>query len=288
MKNLILFFIVVFTLTYCKKKDDSSSPSISQSTAPTSELSSPLFDTEYGDAYDHDDIGRNPITILSSNHMIVSSIHYNGMIDKLQISKINMSGGLLWQKTFTDGYRYKSGQCFETSSGNLIVIGATIASSSWVASKVFIAKLNPLTGDTIWTKKYGHNYIDEGIVGYENINANYWIVDYSSSGSKATLLKVNSNGDSLTSIIDSSQPGSYKDVLITANKEIVLVGESPNAISSKRPVYIAKYTNGVKNFSSDIILNNFDDVQVSDICQTVDGNFVISGTCLNNSNTRIR
>ena len=287
MKNSILIFSLLFVISSCKKKESESVPDQNTQATNTVELSPPIFETEYGDAYNYDFIGKNPITILSSNDIIVSSIHYDGTNDKLQISKINPSGGLLWQKTFTQGYRYNSGKCFETSAGDIIIIGAIIAPSTWVDSKVYIAKLNSLTGDTIWTRSYGYNYIDRGIVGYEDSNNNYWIVDFNNQDHKATLLKIGSNGDSLASILDLPQ-SNYKDAMVTANKEIILVGESATTISSKRPVYITKYSNGIKDFYNDIVLNNYDDVQVKDVCQTIDGNFVITGTCFNNSNTSLR
>ena len=287
MKKLLIIISIGLVVIGCKKKESDPVPDNTTKTTTTAELSSPLFETQYGDAYDYVDIGENPITILSSNDIIVSSIHYDGTIDKLQISKINATGGLLWQKTFSQGYQYKSGKCFETATGDLIVIGATIAPSNWTYSKVYIAKLNAATGDTIWTRSYGYNYIDGGIVGYEDSGSNYWIVDFNNQDNKATLLKIGSNGDSLTSVLDAPQ-SHYKDAMVTANKEIVIVGESGTSISSKQPIYISKYTNGNQNFNSSIILNNYDNVQVKDVCQTADGNFVVVGTCFNFSSTSLR
>jgi hypothetical protein len=284
------FFIVaicLFIFLSCKKENKPSSNPDVLPAPQNSELSAPIFETEYGNCYDFDDIQKNPLTILASNNLIISSIYYDGTTDKLLITKVNQTGGTIWQKNFTWSQKFKSGQCFETTSGDLIVIGASYSISNWVASKVYIAKLNALNGDTIWTRTYGHNYIDRGLVGYEDANSNYWIVDFNNQDNKATLLKIGSNGDSLTSIIDSPH-ATYKDAMITNNQEIIIVGESSTMISSKRPVYITKYSNGVKGFSSDIILNNYDDVQVSDVCQTLDGGFVVAGVCSNFANTTFK
>lgn len=277
----------IFALISCKKDTKTSGKTLISSSASFNEFSSSIFETEYGNCYDFDDIQKNPITLLSTNEIIISSIAYDGITDKLLITKINQTGGTIWQKKFSWSQKFKSGQCFETSSGDLIVIGASYSISNWVDSKVYIAKLNRINGDTIWTKSYGYNYIDKGVVGYEDLNSNFWIVDFNNQDNKATLLKIGSNGDSLTSIIDSPQ-AAYKDAMITINKEIVIVGESSTQISSKTPVYITKYTNGVKTFANNIILNNYDNVQVSDVCQTSDGGFVIAGVCYNFVNTTFK
>jgi hypothetical protein len=286
MKKIIAAFCII-VLFGCKKENKTSN-SVNPIPSPqNNELSSAIFETEYGSCYDFDDIQKNPLTILSSNDLIVSSILYDGVTDKLLITKINPSGSTVWQKNFTWSQKFKSGQCFETNAGDLIIIGASYSISNWVDSKVFIAKLNSTNGDTIWTRSYGYNYIDKGVVGYEDSNSNYWIVDFSNQDNKASLLKIGSNGDSLTSILDSPQ-ATYKDAMITNNKEIIIVGESSTMISSKKPVYITKYTNGIKSFSSDIILNNYDNVQVYDVCQTSDGGFTIVGECYNFANTTLK
>lgn len=221
--------------------------------------------------------------------MIVSSIEYDGITDKLQVNKINSNGAVIWKKNFTQGYKYTSGNSFETSASDLIAIGTTIEEANWVNSKVFLAKLNLTNGDTIWTRKYGHNYIDKGITGYEDINHNYWIVDFSQQKHKATLLYIATNGDSITSIINTeTNIPEYEDALITTDKKIILVGESGDFISGKTPVYICSYSNGLKDFSSHIVLSNFNTIRVNNVSETSDNGYVIVGECFNSTNTSLR
>lgn len=287
MRIAVLIFIGILFFS-CKKKEeetvDPNGPS-----APA-ELSSPNFETEYGNCFDYVDITNNPLTALASNNIIVSSIQYDGVTDKLQITKLNSSGSLIWQKNITQGYKYMSGNCFETNLGELIALGASISQSSWVKSKTYIAKLNPLNGDTIWTRTYGHNYIDRGVIGCEDLSGNYWIVDFSHQDTKATLLKIAPNGDSLSSIINTeANPPTYEDAMITNNKSIILTGESGNIISGKKPVYMCRYSNsGMKDFSSHIELTNFDLVKINDVCETADGAYVVVGECYNFANTSLR
>jgi hypothetical protein len=127
------------------------------------------------------------------------------------------------------------------------------------------------------------------MVGYEDINNNYWIVDINHQDNNATLLHIASNGDSLSSVInyEATQP-MYRDALITSTKSVLLVGESGNSISGKQPVFICKYTNGTKNFSTDIALDNFDELSVNNVCETSDGGYVIVGECFNLANTSLR
>jgi hypothetical protein len=273
---------------YSCKKDKEIEPNTPNPEGPL-ELSSPFLELDYGNSYDYEGVGNNPLTLLNSGDLIVSSIEYNGTTDKLQLNRINLNGIIIWQKNFSQGYRYLSGNCFETNSGELIAIGTSIEQSNWTNSKVFIAKLNSVTGDTIWTRKYGHNYIDKGMVGYEDINNNYWIVDINHQDNNATLLHIASNGDSLSSVInyEATQP-MYRDALITSTKSVLLVGESGNSISGKQPVFICKYTNGTKNFSTDIALDNFDELSVNNVCETSDGGYVIVGECFNLANTSLR
>lgn len=285
-----LFFIGFFLLPFlsCKKKDSNNENSITPQ--PIAEISSPVFETDYGNCYDYPSIGKNPITFLSSNDLIVSSVSYDGINDKLQVSKINAAGTLIWQKTLINGYKFMSGNCFETSNNELIVVGTLINQSNWTNSKVYIAKLNLLTSDTIWTKTYGYSYIDIGITGYEDLNNNYWIVDFNQQNHKATFLKINSNGDSLTSIVNNEidQP-IYEDALVTSNKDVILVGEAGAVISNKVPIYICSYgINGNKKFANSIVLNNFDQIKVNDVCESLDGNYIIGGECYNFSNSTLR
>jgi hypothetical protein len=287
--RLLLVFLTITTLLFSCRKKEKNSAVDNTSQATTAELSSPFLESNYGAAYDYN-ITNNPLSLLSSNDLIVSSLQYDGVTDKLQITKINSSGNVLWQKIMTQGYKYIPGNCFETSAGQLIIFGATIAQSNWVDSKVFIAKLNATTGDTLWTRSYGHNYIDRGIIGCEDSNNNYWVVDFSQQDHKATLLKIAPNGDSLTSVINSetNQP-SYEDAIISSNKNIIIVGESGNFASSKTPIYMCSYSlTGIKNFSSHIELNNFDQIKVNDVCETSDGSFVVAGECFNFANTSLR
>lgn len=283
-----LFFLTI--IISCKKKDNTVDNNTNVITPVISELSNPIFEFEYGNCYDYQDIGNNPLTVLSTNDLIVSSIEYDGNVDKLQISKLNANGLITWQKNFTQGYKFMAGNSFETSTNNVIIIGTLINQSDWTKSKVFIAKLNILTGDTIWTKSYGHNYIDIGVCGFEDVNNNYWIVDFSQQNHKATLINLSSNGDSLTSIINNeTTPPTYEDALITSNKNVIMTGESGNTTSGKTPVYICSYSeNGIKNFSSDITLTNYDEIKVNDICEMSDGNYCIAGECYNFSNTSLR
>jgi len=226
MKLLTFLFSISLLVSCTKKQVDPNPPYI----IPT-ELSDPLFSNDIGNGYDYQSIKGNPLTLLSLGDLLVSSIQENNTIDKLQVTKITGSGNVIWQKNFTQGYNFKSGNCFETSTGEIIVLGASIKQNSWTNSNVFISKLNAATGDTIWTKTYGNNYVDRGVIGYEDANHNYWIVDFWHSESRAMLLKINANGDSLTSVLNGTVINAYKDAMITKTKDIVMIGETSDPVA---------------------------------------------------------
>lgn len=286
LKSLIVLFCACIIFS-CKKDKKTASPNPEPESL--TELSQPFFQQDYGSSYDYDDIGTNPLTLLSSGNFIVSANECYLVDDKLQITKISPAGSLIWQQNIVWGYKYKSGNCFETTSGDLIALGAIIDQSDWTHSKAFIVKLNSATGDTIWTRAYGYNYIDKAVVGCEDANHNYWVLDINHQDNRATFLHIGSNGDSLTSVLNTEvNMPQYRDAMVTSNKKIVIVGESGNIVSGKTPVYICRYSNGLKDFSSHIALTGFDNIRVKDVCETSDGGYVVAGECFNAANTALR
>ena len=271
MKKIIVLCWLLSLIISCKKKDNNDMNTSSSAQGPG--IFNAFFESQYGNCFTYNNIGNNPLTILSNGNLIVTSNQYDGVHDKIQVTKTNSSGNIIWQNIFTNGYDFKAEYSFEDNSGNIIVLGAN--QYTWMYSKTFIAKLNPVTGDTIWTKSYGYNNQDKALMGYQDSNNNYWLVDIQGLFGPTTLFKISQNGDSLSSIINSeSNSIFYHDALITNDKKIILVGESGSS------VFIGKYTDGIKDFSSFILIDSTYKVNyVKDICETSDGNYVISGSC---------
>lgn len=291
MKSTLAFLISFFIfLSSCKKKDSTVSAA-SSPTVATSSISPLLFTGEYGANVDDYYMVSNMLSYLSTNHLIISSVTGDAsFLDKLQILKIDNFGGLVWQKTYNAGDKHYSGQAFETNTGDIIAIGGVgKPMASWTDSKVFIAKLNPANGDTIWTRKYGNRYIDHAVVGYQAMDNNYWILDFYNQDRRATLLKIAPNGDSLTAVFnaESSSP-QYRNAIVTSNKKIVMVGESGVLLGSQKQIYICKYTDGAKDFSNSIPISGYDELRVNSVCESLDGGFVISGYCYNTSASSLR
>ena len=294
MKSIFVFLIgLLIFFSSCKKKDSS----VPDATAPTTGTSSMttisplLFASEYGSCYDSEHLMCNRLTSLSTSHIIISSVNFDaGFLDKLQVSKVDYFGGLVWQKTYNASDKHYAGQVFETNTGEIIAIGGVSKPlSSWTDSKVFIAKLNPANGDTIWTRQYGHRYIDHGVVGYQAMDSNYWILDFYSQEHKATLLKIAPNGDSLTAVFN-TEPSlpQYRNAMVASNKKIVMVGESGVFLGTQKQIYICKYTDGAKDFSNSIPLTGYDQLRVNSVCESLDGGFIVSGECYNASASSLR
>lgn len=291
MKPILSFLIGLFIFFSSCKKKDSSAPDASAPSAAASSVSPLLFTSEYGSCYDSEHLMCNRLSYLSTNHLIISAVSADAsFLDKLQISKIDNFGGLVWQKTYSAGDKYYAGQAFETNTGDIIAIGGVSKPmSSWTDSKVFIAKLNPANGDTIWTRKYGNRYIDHAVVGYQAMDSNYWILDFYHQESRATLLKIAPNGDSLTAVFNTEiDIPHYRNAIVTSNKKIVMVGESGLLLSSQKQIYICKYTDGTKDFSNNIPVVGYDQLRVNYVSECLDGGFIISGECYNNSTSSLR
>lgn len=170
-------------------------------------------------------------------------------------------------------------KAFETTSGDIIAIGGSQVSNGWTTSNVFIAKLNATTGDTIWTKRYGKQNSDNGIVGYEAADNTFWIADFWNLNNKAMLLHIGANGDSLSSVINTTVTyPTYRDALVTSSKKLILVGD----------FYICSYTNGVRDFSNTILMDSLGQMRVNDVCETSDGGYVICGEAWNTTYTNLR
>lgn len=291
MKYSFYSFLLVFAIIVSCKKENSNTTNtpITQNPANTSISISSLSQQEFGNCYFYE-TGSNPVTVLSNGDVIISSLKYDGVgDDKINITKINSAGNILWNKIIDRGKRYKKGSTFVSSQGDLIYIGTEVEPFSWTSAKVFIAKINISTGDTIWTRAYGNGYIDYGIIGHETNDGNYEIVDYSSQDYIGTIIKVSPSGDSLTSYLNTeTYTKNYEDALFTSDNGVLMAGSSGNFINGKRPIYLCKYKDGVKIFSNNIVLDSLDEIRVMDIIECSDGGFLIGGETNKFSNTSLK
>ncbi len=284
MNIRVLYFILTVLVFSCKKNTTTQQPATPTPTpGPQFTLN---FQKEFGNGYQYSNIGNNPVTLYPDGSSLISTISYDGATDVVQLDKLDVSGNLVWEKKFKySNYWHQSGNALLTSDGNILQVGSVQQGFDWTSSKVLALKLNQ-NGDTLWHRLYGHNYVDIGQGAVEDAGNTYWLVDFSAQNFKFTLIKLDNNGDSLTSVINQeSYSVDYKDYIVTSANEVVVAGSSGNFISGKQPVYISKYLNGLKIFSANFALTNYDEVYIKGITESYDGNYIIYGGCKNFSQT---
>ncbi|MES2285345.1 MAG: T9SS type A sorting domain-containing protein [Bacteroidota bacterium] len=123
--------------------------------------------------------------------------------------KIDPDGDIIWNKYY-GGPNYEIGNSVkQTPDGGYIMLGITY--SYGVNGDAFLVKTNS-TGDTLWTKKYGGNYLDEGIFIVVNSDSSYTfcVRDSSTAGKNidVRIIKTDING---TIIWDKHYGGTEKD-----------------------------------------------------------------------------
>jgi hypothetical protein len=119
------------------------------------------------------------------------------------VSKFDMDGNLLWQKTVKDSYDYATGFCLAVDGNDDIIVAGLRGDNTHSGySSLFVLKLTSLTGSIAWTKNWGA-YSDTytpslAVDGSNNIivagNNHYDNGSGSDNNNHITLAKFNTNG----------------------------------------------------------------------------------------------
>lgn len=283
-KTIILLLSSCALLAACKKDKQPTNPA--EENEQVSELSSPFVNQAFGKIYQYDALGKMPLTVLLNGDLLMTTINSVDSLDRLQVFRMNASGAVLWQKQFTSGRQYHSGNSFETSDGSVIVLGSRRTAFDWVRTRCFIARLNGNTGDTLWTRQWGENYLDYAFCGLEAPDKNYWILDLSDSKSIATLLKIAPNGDSLTCRTFSLPVNSkFITAMVSSDKKIWVAAETSS--SGQKQILLKKITDGSQDFSIQASITGLSDLRIKTITETSDGFCVVGGEATNKSDPTI-
>jgi len=196
------------------------------------------------------DIGKSIVELNDSSFVIAGFTNSfgNGGYDAYFI-RVDKKGNLIWQKTF-GGINWDFANCVKkTSDGNLIICGSTYSFGNGDLN-AFVLKLD-LTGKIIWSKIYGGKNDDVFNKIIQTNDGGYMSVGTTKSHGDSLgdiwLMKFNSTGDSLTTII---RGGNKKDVgnaiLQDSNGDFFVAGGSESYSNGKEDAYIFKLS---PNFS---------------------------------------
>jgi hypothetical protein len=118
------------------------------------------------------------------------SADYDGFV-----AKFNASMNLQWHRILGTGGDDWLTSAFQTTDGNIVVVGTTF-------NEIFVAKLNVSNGNLIWQRRYPRTYYDSGEGKYftwakPSSDGGIIIADEISGGSNRDVLfvKLNSSGD---------------------------------------------------------------------------------------------
>lgn len=156
------------------------------------------------------DQGKEIIPTSDGNYLLTGYSNSTTYPDyQAYLLKIDPDGNLIWDKYYGGVYAEFGNSVKQTPDGGYIMLGITY--SYGVNGDAYLVKTNSL-GDTIWTKQFGGNHLDEGIFVVSNNDSTYTfcVRDSSTNGTNidVQIIKTDANG---TIIWDKNYGGTEKD-----------------------------------------------------------------------------
>jgi len=164
-----------------------------------------LWTKTYGDA---DDYGYSINNTSDGGYIIAGESWF--MEGHLYLIRTNSHGDTLWTRKFNGGYHSWGYDAVQTIDGGFIAVGwASGASDNW---DIYVVKTNA-NGDSIWTKRIGGNFREEGHWIQQTSNGNYIITGFTqpdSAGDSDIWLVCLGGETAVVGISSSYQPGEFR------------------------------------------------------------------------------
>lgn len=107
------------------------------------------------------DIGRDVIATTDGNYLIVGSSNSPALADQnANLIKIDPAGTVIWSKMYGGTSNDYGNSVKVTSDGGYIMVGQTFSFNA-PGGDAYLVKMDA-NGDTLWTKRFGGAYNDEG------------------------------------------------------------------------------------------------------------------------------
>jgi len=192
-----------------------------------------IWESNYGSSQKD---GCNSIIQTSdSGYVFTGQYNYND----IWVLKTDSSGVQQWSRTYGAG---GGNDILETPDHNYLVTGII-----GNPNNMYIAKLNSINGDTIWTRILGGNQMDRGYSICNSYNGGFIIVGFTESfgagGFDVYLAELNSEGDTI----------STKTYGLTGNESGYSICQTPDSC-----YLIAASTNSIGAGSNDVYLIKLD------------------------------
>jgi Secretion system C-terminal sorting domain len=200
----------------------------------------------------------------------------------IYVVKTNAAGDVQWTKTFGGALDNEYGYCIQqTSDGGYIISGDAAFDGFTGEIDFYLIKLTA-TGVTSWTKTYGGNGYESALAVRQTTDGGYILCGqtpaYGDSGFKVYLVKVNATGDvTWTKAYKSYGSELGKDVRQTADGGYIILGTTDIDLDGGSDLYLIK-TDALGNVTWSRAIGAADDEEASEVKQTPDGGYIITGS----------
>ena len=191
------------------------------------------------------DVGLSVQQTIDDGYIITGfTSSFGAGYDDVWLIKTNANGDTLWTKTF-GGSNMDWGQSVQqTMDGGYIITGSTPSFGSNGYDDVWLIKTNA-DGDTLWTKKFGGSYYDEGISVQQTNDGGYTIAgdtwSFGAGHCDIRLIKTNIDGDTLwTKTFGGSNNEYVGEAMQTKDEGYVIIGWTNSFGAGHRDAWLIK------------------------------------------------
>jgi hypothetical protein len=198
----------------------------------------------------------------------------------MYVVKTNSNGDTDWTKTFGGPAWDFAYDVMESVDGNYLVVGETYSTTSG-NSDVYVLKLD-LSGDTLWTKRYGGSKQDFGRSIIELYDSTIVIAGGTSSmgagGLDVLLMKLTAQGDSLWARAHGGPEDDWaRDVIMTRDTGLSVIGTTESFNTDYKEMYHIKTDSSGLNLEFQWNWGQINNQEGYEHFQRFNGNFMIIG-----------
>ncbi|MGZ3903392.1 MAG: hypothetical protein ACXVC6_06850, partial [Bacteroidia bacterium] len=187
-----------------------------------------------------DDEARSAVELSSGNFVVAGWTSPNTGVYRVALVNLTSAGALSWVHTLSSSKSSYANSIILASDGNLVIAGyteegtgGTLTYDGSASTDVYVAKINPSTGATIWQHEYGSvNVSESGNSIIETSDGNYVIagqtIDNTAAGNyDAFFFKIKTDGSSVlwTRQIDSGKDNWSNDIIQGADGNLGSIGQ---------------------------------------------------------------
>ncbi len=191
-------------------------------------------------------------------------------------------GDVLWEHLYGgSGHSDNLSDVKQTADSGYIAVGSTFSNEADPGVEYLWVIRTNAVGDTLWTKYFGNGGGNDAAKSVEITHDGNFVVagetgSYSQDGLDAWILKLDSNGDAIwTQTYSGTKADAASSVIIDKKGYYVVTGYT-KGVSGIRDALLLKYDSD-GNLLWDRTYGGTNKEWMNDLCQTEDGNYVLTG-----------